>query len=61
MGSLPQQVVELEVEQPTVGRLEDMGPPTKVDGGSSIEMEGDHVAGPKDECRLSGTWVERPQ
>jgi hypothetical protein len=49
------------VEQPTVGRLEDMGPPTKVDGGSSIEMEGDHVAGPKDECRLSGTWVERPQ
>jgi hypothetical protein len=32
--------VELEVEQPTVGRLEGMGAPAEVDGGSTIEMEG---------------------
>jgi hypothetical protein len=48
------------VEQPAAGRLEDVGPPAKVDGGSTTEMEGDHVVGLKEECRLGGTLVERP-
>jgi hypothetical protein len=52
--------MELEVEQPAACRLEDVGPPAKVDSGSTIEMEGDHMAGPKVECRPSDTWVEHP-
>jgi hypothetical protein len=31
-----------------------------VDSGSTAMMKGGHVAGPKVECRLGGTWVERP-
>jgi hypothetical protein len=53
--------MELEVEQPATGRLEDVGPPAKVDGGSTAETEGDHIAGLKEECRPGGTWVECPQ
>jgi hypothetical protein len=49
------------VEQPVAGRLEDVGPPAEVDGGSTIEMKGDHMVGLKEECRLGGTWVERSQ
>jgi hypothetical protein len=61
MGSLPQQVAELEVEQPAVGRPEDMVPPAEVDGGSTAMMEGDHMAGLTEGCRPGGTWVECPQ
>jgi hypothetical protein len=43
-----------------VGRLEDMGPPTEMDSGSTVEIEGGHVAGLKEECRPGGTWAERP-
>jgi hypothetical protein len=39
------------VEQPAVGRLEDVGPPAEVDSVSIAEMEEDHVAGLKEECR----------
>jgi hypothetical protein len=60
MGSLPQQVEELEVEQHAAGRLEDVGPPAEVDGSSTAEMEGDHVAGLKEDCRPSSTWAEHP-
>jgi hypothetical protein len=49
------------VEQLAAGRLEDMGPLGKVDGGSIAEMEGDHVAGLKEKCRPGGTWAEHPQ
>jgi hypothetical protein len=45
------------VEQPAGGRLEGVGPPAKVDGDSTAEMEGDHEVGLKVECRPSGTWV----
>jgi hypothetical protein len=48
------------VEQPAASRLEDVGPPAEVDGGSTAKMEGDHMAGLK-ECRPGGTWMERPQ
>jgi hypothetical protein len=51
----PQPVAELEVEYSTAGRLEDMGPPAEVDGGSTAMMEGDQVAGLKAECRPGGT------
>jgi hypothetical protein len=60
MGTLPQSATELEVEQPAMGRLEDVGPPAEVDGGSTAVMEGDHTAGLKAECRPGGTWAERP-
>jgi hypothetical protein len=60
MGTLPQLPAELKVEQPTASRLEDVGPPPEVDGGSTAAMEGGHVAGLKAECRLGGTWAERP-
>jgi hypothetical protein len=43
-----------------VGRLEGMGSPAEVDGDSTAKMEGDHVAGLKEGCRPSGTWVVRP-
>jgi hypothetical protein len=45
MGSLSQQAVKLEVEQTTVRRPKGVLPPTEMDGGSTIETEGDHVAG----------------
>jgi hypothetical protein len=61
MGNLAQYAVELEVEQPAAGRLEDVGPPTEVDGDSTTETEGDHVAGLKEGCRPGGTWAERPK
>jgi hypothetical protein len=61
MRSLAQQVVKLEVEHHVAGRLEDMGPPAKVDGGSTTETEGDHMAGLKKECRPGGTWAKHPQ
>jgi hypothetical protein len=48
------------VEQPAVGRLEGVQPPAEVDGDSTTEMEGDHVASLKEGCRPSGTWAERP-
>jgi hypothetical protein len=41
--NLPQQAMELEVEQPAAGRLEGVGSPVEVDGDSTIEMEGDLV------------------
>jgi hypothetical protein len=44
-----------------MGRLEGVGPPAKVDGDSTAEMEGDHVAGLSEECRPGGTWAECPQ
>jgi hypothetical protein len=47
--------MELEVEQPAAGRLEDVGPPAEVNGGSTAETEGDHVGGLKEECRPGGT------
>jgi hypothetical protein len=50
--------VELTVEQPATGRLEDMGPPIEVDSDSTATTEGDHVAGLKAECRPGGTWAE---
>jgi hypothetical protein len=61
MGILPQQAVELEVEQSAVSRLKDVGPPTEMDGGSIAETEGYHMAGLTEECRPSSTWAERPQ
>jgi hypothetical protein len=61
MGSLAQQAAELKVEQPIVGRPKDMRPPAEVDGGTTTEMEGDHVAGLTEECRPGGTWAEHPQ
>jgi hypothetical protein len=51
---------ELEVEQLATGRLEDVGPPAEVDGGSITAMEGDHAAGLKAECRPGGIWAEHP-
>jgi hypothetical protein len=44
-----------------VGRLEDVGPPVEMDGGSTTELEGDHMAGLKEEYRPGGTWAERSQ
>jgi hypothetical protein len=52
--------MEFEVDQPAVGRLEDVGPPTEEDGGSTATTKGDHMAGVKVECKLGGTWVEHP-
>jgi hypothetical protein len=49
------------VEQPTVGRREDVGPPAEVDAGSTAATKGDLMAGLKVECRLGGTWVLRPR
>jgi hypothetical protein len=48
------------VGQPAAGRLEGMEPPAEVDGGSTIETKGDHVAGMKVECRPGDTWAEHP-
>jgi hypothetical protein len=48
------------VEQPAVSRLEDMGPPAELDGGSTVVTKGGHVAGLKEECRLGNTWAEGP-
>jgi hypothetical protein len=59
MKTLPQQAAELEVEQPAMGRFEDVGPPAEVDAGSTTATKGGHVAGLKVECRSGGTWVER--
>jgi hypothetical protein len=59
MRTLPQSAAKLEVEQPVVGRLEDVGPPAEVDGGSTTVTERDHAAGLMAECRPGGTWVER--
>jgi hypothetical protein len=61
MGNLPQLATELEVEQPAAGRLEPVGPPAEVDGGSTAMTMGDHVASLKVECRLGGTWAGYPQ
>jgi hypothetical protein len=47
------------VEQLAAGRLEDMRPPTEVDGGSTTEMEGGHVVGMREECRPGSTWAKR--
>jgi hypothetical protein len=60
MESLPWQATELVVEQLAVARLEGMGPPAMVDGDSTAEMEGDHVASLKEGCRVGGTAVEHP-
>jgi hypothetical protein len=43
MGSLPLHPMELEVEQTTVDRLEDVVPPAEVDGGPTAMMEGGHA------------------
>jgi hypothetical protein len=32
--------MEFEVDQPAVGRLEDVGPPTEEDGGSTATTKG---------------------
>jgi hypothetical protein len=61
MKTLPQPTVELKVEQPAADRLEDVGPPAEVDGGSTTMMEGYHVAALKVECIPGGTWAERPR
>jgi hypothetical protein len=53
--------MELEVEQPATGRMEDVGPPAEVDDGSTTATKGDHVVGLKAKCRPDGTWVERPR
>jgi hypothetical protein len=53
--------MELVVEQPATGRLENVGPPAEMDSGSTAMMKGGHTAGLKVGCRLGGTWVERPQ
>jgi hypothetical protein len=47
------------VEQPTTGRLEDVGPPAEVDGGSTTATNGDHMAVMKAGCRPGDTWVVR--
>jgi hypothetical protein len=48
------------VEQSAATRLEGTRPAAKVDGGSTTETEGDHLAGLKEECRPGNNWVERP-
>jgi hypothetical protein len=48
------------VEQPTAGKLEGVGPPAEVDGGSTAMTKVGHVAGLKAQCKLGGTWVEHP-
>jgi hypothetical protein len=58
--NLPQPTVDLEVERPATGRLEDVGPPIEVDGGSTAMTKGDCVASLKVECRSGGTWAECP-
>jgi hypothetical protein len=40
METLPQLATELKVEQLATGRLEDVGPPAEVDGGSNVVMKG---------------------
>jgi hypothetical protein len=61
MEILPQLAAELEVEQPSTSRLEDVGPPGEVDDGFTAVTEGDHVAGLKVECRPGGIWAEHPR
>jgi hypothetical protein len=61
METLPQSAVELKVEQLATGKLEDMGPPAEVDGGSTATMNDGHVPGLKVESRPGGTWAECPQ
>jgi hypothetical protein len=39
------------VEQLAAGRLEGVGSLAKVDGDSTVDGEGDHVAGLTEECR----------
>jgi hypothetical protein len=60
MGSLPRQATKHEVEQPTAGRLEGVGPPAEVDGDSTTETEGDHMASLKEGCTRGDTWVWCP-
>jgi hypothetical protein len=48
------------VEQTATGRPEGVVPPPKVDGGPTAVTEGDHTASLMDECRLGGTWANRP-
>jgi hypothetical protein len=48
------------VVQSTAGRLEDVGPPSEVDGGSTAVMKEGDVAGLKVGCRPGGTWAEQP-
>jgi hypothetical protein len=43
-----------------MGRLEGVGPPIEVDGGSTAVMKVGHVAGLKAECKPGGTWAECP-
>jgi hypothetical protein len=61
MKTLPQPAAELEVEQPIMGRWEDVGPPTEMDAGSTAAMMGDYVEGLKAECRPGGTWMKHPR
>jgi hypothetical protein len=60
-GNLPQPAAELEVEQPAISKMEDVGSPADGSGVSTAAMKGDHVAGQKVECRPGDTWAERPQ
>jgi hypothetical protein len=48
------------VEQPAAGTSEDVVPPAEVDGGSTTETEGDHMAALTEGHRPGGTWVEHP-
>jgi hypothetical protein len=61
MKTLPQPAAELEVEQLDAGIREDVGPPAKVDAGSTAAAKGDHMDGLKAECRPGGTWAEHPR
>jgi hypothetical protein len=47
------------VEQPTAGRLEDVGSPAQLDGDSTTETKGDHMAGLR-VCRPGSAWAECP-
>jgi hypothetical protein len=60
METLHQPGAELEVEQPAMGRLEGVGPPAEVDGGSTTATKVGHVAGLKVEYKPGGTWAECP-
>jgi hypothetical protein len=44
-----------------MGRLEGVGPRAEVDGDSTAETEGDHMASLEKGCRPIGTWAERHQ
>jgi hypothetical protein len=61
MGSLPQQAMELEVEQPATGRPKNVEAPAEVDGGSTTKTKGGHVASLMEEYRPASTWAEHPQ